>query len=404
MERYIARQPIFDTNLSVCAYELLYRSGARATQADFEDGDKATQSLLSNAITVFGLPSLTNSRPAFVNFTENLILNDFVFCAKPGEIVVELLEDIEVTPPLVEKMTQLHEMGYVLALDDFVGGNQYDEVLPLVDIIKVDFMLADEAAQKKIADRFRGSGIRLLAEKVETQEDVDRARKMGYSMFQGYFFEKPAVMQSNAKALAITSYVNMMHQVTRREIDIIKCANVIHADAALTYELFRKVNTMRYYRGNSIKSIRIALSILGVDEIRRWIILLLARERNVTCSDEIVRVAYLRAVFLEQLMEHSRWRHRSSEGYLTGMFSLLDKVMGQNLEEMLDEVVVSQDIRDALLGRNRNIFSEFLAFVLAYERNDSKLPALPLDIPMVQVANLYMECIKATDDAFKQNI
>lgn len=403
-ERFIARQPIFDTQLNVFAYELLYRSSSKAAQADVIDGEQATQSVLSDAITVFGLSNITNSRPAFVNFTEELILNDFVLNARPDEIVVELLEDIEVTPKLIEKMQMLHDKGYCLALDDFIGDGRYDEVIPLVDIIKVDFMLTDEKKQEEVAKRFSPMGIKLLAEKVETKEEVDRAIKMGYKLFQGYFFAKPSVMVGDARAMTSATYAQLLREISQREIRLDRCARVIHADATLTYELLRKVRTVRYYRGNTVTNVRMALAILGVDEIRRWIILMLARERNVTCSDEVVRAAYIRAVFMERLVKCSRWQHRSSEAFLVGMFSLLDRVMGQSIEKMLEEIAVSKDISDTLLGLNRTFFSDFLEFVIAYEQtsDEEQLPTIDIRLTEDQVVQLYVDCIIHTDKVFCQ--
>jgi EAL and modified HD-GYP domain-containing signal transduction protein len=404
VERYIARQPIFDQNMRVHAYELLYRGSSQSVNADFHDGDKATRSLLSDAITVFGLPRLTNSKLAFVNFTEKLLMSDFALMANPREVAVELLESIRISDELLEKLADLKKRGYRLALDDYTGNSYFDPMLPYIDFIKVDFRACDEDTQRRIAKQFRGRAT-LLAEKVETKETFDKACNMGYTLFQGYFFEKPMVMSKRASALTTSSYIRLFRELTAKDTDIIRCAHIVHSDATLTYHLFRKVRSMAYYRGNSIQSIIHAMVILGIDEIRRFCILLLARERNVTYSDELVRSAYLRACFTEALMSHSPWAHRSNDGFIMGMFSLLDRIMNMELEQVLRNVPIPKDISNALLGTENNIFSRFLEFILIYEMKSTSLilPTLDLNIDTNEISNLYMRCIVEADKAFQNN-
>lgn len=401
--RYIARQPIFDTKKKVCAYELLYRSGPIVNKADFDNGNLATRNLLSDAITVFGLPKLTNSKPAFVNFTEGLILNEFALLANPKEIVIEILEDTRVSDALILKLEHLKQCGYKLALDDYVGNSDFNEILHLVDIIKVDFMLCDVDMRAQIAKRFASSSIKLIAEKVETLQDFDEALDLGYDLFQGYFFDKPVTLSQRAPAPAIVSYSRLFRELSKEEIDFTQCAKIIHADATLMYHLFRKVSTMHYYRGKSVKSITQALMYLGTDEVRRWIILILARERNVTCSDELVKEAYLRGIFIEKLMERSPTMvHRSGDGFLLGMFSLLDQIIGTKLDDVLADLPIPDDLVNTLLGFERNEFSDYLEFILVFnmDNKDLVLPDLGLSITPKEMNHIYVKCIEEADLAF----
>lgn len=402
MERYIARQPIFDTSLKVEAYELLYRGGADTMQANVTDGDRATRSLLSDAITVFGLPRLTNSKMAYVNFTENLILDGFVRMADPKEVAVELLETIQIDDALITQLKELKKQGYKLVLDDYLGDVYFDPILPLVDVVKVDFIDTDKQTQATIAKRLRKQGKTLLAEKVETKEEFDYAHDLGYSLFQGYFFERPMVLKQKSSGLAASSYIRLFREVRKPDIDIRSCGEIIRSDAMLTYQLFQKVHTMQYYRGNSIQSIILALMTLGTESLAHWIILLLAREQNVAYSDELVRRAYLRGVFIERLMELSPNRNRSNDGFLLGMFSLLDKIMGLPMEKVLLDIPISPDVNAALLGTEKNIFSTLLEFCIVYETQDPNLtvPNLNLRIDESEIPRIYMESIIEVDAAF----
>ncbi|MEG0780667.1 MAG: EAL domain-containing protein, partial [Oscillospiraceae bacterium] len=284
MQAYIARQPIFNSKQQVEGYELLYRDGISGNAAGVTDGGQATSRLLSDAITLFGLPQLTNFRPAYINFTKDLILNDFVLLTKPQEIVVELTEDIRVTNILLQKLQFLKDEGYVLALDNYSGEPAFDRLLPYADVLKVDFQSVTPRRQQEIGARHRGSSIALLAEKIETREEFCRAIDMGYELFQGYFFERPSLLSKRLPSLAASSCGRILRELREDKINFDACAEIIHSDAVLTYRIMQKIQTLQYYRGNVITALKAALVMLGAKEFRRWTLLLLARENNVTRS------------------------------------------------------------------------------------------------------------------------
>lgn len=402
MYAYIARQPIFNANKKIQGYELLYRDGSSGNVANIKDGDSATRYLLSDAITRFGLPALTNQHPAYINFTHNLILNDFVRLANPRDIVVELLEDVIINDKLIEKLKDLKKLGYTLAIDDYVGHPRFNEILSLADIVKVDFRFTDEQERSNISTRLKKLPITLLAEKVETMEEFSAAVEMGYTLFQGYFFEKPRIFRKKIPSLAASSYGRILNELQKNDANFDTCSRIIYADAVMTYMLMQKMHSLTYYRGNVISGIKHALVMMGMAELRRWIILLLARENNITQSDELVRVAYLRGVFVEQLMQHSNTSADSEKGFILGMFSLLDKILGIRLEELLNDISLDQRVKDALLGKRQNTFSHILQYAIVYEMANPnlELPDIGLHIGSQDVAKLYMECIVETDRTF----
>lgn len=402
MDAYIARQPIFNVNREIEGYELLYRDGKSGNFANFTDGDAATRYLLSDAITLFGLPALANHHPAFVNFTDNLILNDFVRLANPKDIVVELLEDIEITSALIKKLEALKDLGYTIAIDDYTGDPRFNDILPFTDIIKVDFLLANKRQQDEIARRFKRLPVTLLAEKVETLKDFDDAAQMGYSLFQGYFFEKPRVFHKKVPSLVASSYGRILNELQKKDPKFERCAKIIHADAVMTYMLMQRVQSLAYYRGNPVTGIQHALVMMGMIELRRWIILLLARENNITHSDELVRAAYLRGMFIEHLMKNSSWANESDKGFVLGMFSLLDKILCIRLEEVLHDVALDPPLVAALLGKQENVFYRFLQYAIIYEMANPNLnfPDIGLNMDSQDIARLYMKCIVNTDKTF----
>ncbi|MET0017031.1 HDOD domain-containing protein [Oscillibacter sp.] len=399
MQRYIARQAIFDRNLHVTGYELLYRAGEDSSKAVFSDGDRATRILLSDALMVFGLNNLTDGRVAYVNFTEKLVLSDFVLLTDPRQITVELLESIHVTERLARRLKELKDRGYRLALDDYTGNPAFDPILPLIDVLKVDFLMTDEKKREEIAAKFRHGRMTLLAEKVENRETYEKALRQGYRMFQGFFFQRPTNMQGEMPGVNIASYMRLLRELNKPDVELRTCAEMIRADAALTFRLLKKVRTLQYYRGNSVQVIERAVAYLGIDELYHWVVLLLARDYNATCTDETVREAYLRGIFTERLMEHAGFCKQKTSGFLVGMFSLMDLIMNRPMKDLLSEVNFPREVERALLNEGDSTLKSFLEFAVSYEKKFAGLPKLNMETDVV--FEVYMQCIKDTDWAFR---
>lgn len=404
LEAYLARQPIFDTNYQVQGYELLYRDAQNQTKAEFVDGDQATRCLLSDAITLFGLPNLTNSKPAFINFTENLILSGYVYLTRPEEVVIELLENITVSDRMIEKLREMKERGYIIALDDYDQNSRFDPIMPYIDIIKVDLRLTTPEQQGEIARTWGGkTGVRLLAEKVETYEEFDRVKNLGYELFQGYFFERPVTLHKDLPAMSLSSYARILSILQADDVDFQKCAEIIHSDVVLTYRLMQRIQATQYYHRSPISSIQRALATMGAAEMRRWVLLIMARVNNTTFGDdELVREAYLRGCFARRLMTVCRPEEDSENGFLLGMFSLLDKILGTDLGSIAREVALPSEVEAALLGKEHNFYYRLLQFIVAYEMRSpqSALPDIGLTVPISQVADLYMQSVAETDYIF----
>lgn len=402
MYTFLARQPIFNEKYTVYGYELLYREAEKSSSADIIDGNSATKRVLSDAITLFGLDALTDSKPAFVNFTEELLLTDFPLLADPRDIVVELLEDVRITPEVIEKVRTLKEKGYTIALDDYTGDPGFDKILPYIDILKVDFMLTDPDKQKRIAKEL-GASVRLLAEKVETNEEYERAVSIGYKLFQGYFFARPRTYKKKTREISSTTFVMLLAELNREEIDLKKCCSIIRTDTVLTYRMLKKMSTMEYFRGHIIDKIENAFIMMGVINFKRWLILIIARDNNKTGSDELVRAAFLRGLYAEELMKRTARANESESAFLLGMFSLLDKILDESQKKLLEEVAISEEVRDALLGRKENIYSKLLEFILDYEqqRNKVSLAELGIRLSDVDAYRLYVSCVAKVDATFR---
>lgn len=398
---YIARQPIFNTSQNVYAYELLYRDTEENIFNSQVDGDFATGTVISESILNFGMSELTNGKKAFINFTQSYILNKAAYLLNPDQFVIEILEDVVFTIEVIDALYTLKAAGFDLALDDYVGLSLTDEILSLIDIIKIDFRATTREERAEFAPRLKSAGKILLAEKVETKTDIAEAFSLGCQLFQGYYYSRPAMLKRNSLDISSVSYMKLSRELSLPTINLERIAWIIHWDAHLTYKLLKRMKTLQYYRGNAITSIRRALVMMGDDEVRRWVMLVLIRGIVDSKSDELVRIALIRAFMCEKLARETDNHLYSAKAFSTGMFSIIP--YEDNLSaESLKDLQIPEDIKDALLGKD-NILRRLLDLAMAYENgNWQEMEQLSGgDSPLVNIKSLpalYYLSISAADE------
>ncbi len=403
MDVFIARQPIFDNFRNLIAYELLYRDSEGASSFGNIDGSYATSVLVSDAITVFGLDNLTNGRPAFVNFTKKLIMDDFAYLCNADEIIIEIVEDTLVDDIFVEKIKELKNAGYRIAIDDYIGDESFDKLLEHADIIKVDIFGMPLKKRAEIAKRIEGLGKTLLAEKVETFEDFDHAVKHNYSLFQGYYLQRPKTMSKKSININPGSYAELIRELSKADPDFNVLTEGVRRNVGLTYKLLQHINTLRYFRYFRVKSIRMALVTLGLDEVRRWILLMMAKDMGNKNNEEIIKMAFVRGLFSEKLSFKTRHKHRSSEVFIMGMFSLMDIIAEADLRGVLRDLPLEKDVTDAILGKESDI-GYILEFARAFEMGDwDRLDELRgnFHISEEELGKLYIDCMMYADTLFE---
>lgn len=369
MEIFVARQPIFNEHKHVVAYEILYRNSHRNVYDLTEDGDKATASVVTDTLINFGLPSLTGGHPAFINFTKNLILDEMPTLFSPAQLTIEILEDIEIDPIFVEKVKSLKEKGYVIALDDYIDDGRFMELLPYVDIVKVDFLVLHSEGRKFVADKYRDKGIILLAEKVETQKDFEEGLRFGYTMFQGYFFEKPIMCTTKTIEVSHFKYLEILKETVDENADFNRIAEIVKSDVSLTYKLLRMINSPAFDIVSEVTSVNHALALLGLKEIRKWATLIMLRDMNTNKPSEVMRLSLTRAMFCERIAPWFKLESRQTELFILGLMSLIDTIMEMPLFDILDELPLKDDLKEALLGVD-NTFHDVLRLVNHYEKGN----------------------------------
>lgn len=365
----IARQPIFDKKMRVYGYELLYRGSMKRGEASF-DGDRATSEVILNSFYNNDIDTIIGGKRAFINFTDNLLKEDIPQMLSKDKVIIEVLENVQVDDAVVEACQSLKNTGYILALDDFVFENLrlFNRILPYVDIIKVDFLETNFCDVKKaIMKALSQKNKRFLAEKVETQEQYKLALELGFDLFQGYFFEKPYIIVGKDIEPYKLSYMQMIKEVTETQ-DFDKMSEIVTHDVALSYKLLRLINSPFYGRGNKIKSAKQALVMLGLDEVKKWVTLLMLKESGKDKPDEVMRISLIRGKFAENISEMLGYENRKSEIFLMGLFSTLDAIMDKPLEEVIQFLPLEKDIIEAYAIESNSVFGKILKVIKFYEK------------------------------------
>jgi len=368
MDIFIARQPIFSRQKKLFGYELLHR-GSMDNIFPGTDSDRATSNVVSNTFLNIGLDKLVSSKWALINFTEQHLLDKTALTLPASKIIVEILEHVPPTPEIVQACMELKEKGYVLALDDFVFAEKFEPLIDLADIIKIDFLDQTLPQIKQVKERLKDKKIKFLAEKVETYAQFDAAWKMGFSLFQGYFFNQPEVLKNKEIPASQVNLLSLLAEVNKKNVDLDKVEQLIIPDVSVSYKLLRYINSAYYYLLNEVTSIKHALIYLGVSGTRQFVSLVATSELSSDKPDELLRTSIIRARLCELLAGCGDQQYDTSEVFLLGLFSLLHAMLDMKMVDILERLPLSEHIKEALINHS-GPFAIYLETTIAYENGD----------------------------------
>ena len=365
--RYVARQPILNLQGKVHGYELLFRAGPEESFRG--DGNFATRTMLDNTV-IFGLDKLTVGLPAFVNCTLESLIERFVDVLPPSLTVLEILETLEPIPELVAVCLKLKALGYQIALDDFSWHPKFTPMVKLADYIKVDIIQTNAAERQELIHRLRGTSAVLVAEKVETLEEYKQARKEGFTLFQGYYFCRPQLMQCRKIPANRVSHIYMLKLLQQDPLDLHQLSQLVKRDTSLAYRFLRLVNSPMFAMRQKISSIMSALLLVGDEAVRRIATLAITSELGAQQPPELLRMAFVRGRFCE--LASCLCGLRRGEQYLLGMFSLLPAMLRIPMTNLASDLPLREEIRAALMGAVSRE-SSLLRWAESHERGDWKV-------------------------------
>jgi EAL and modified HD-GYP domain-containing signal transduction protein len=341
---FVARQPIFNRDLQVVGYELLFRS--REAQA-IPSPEGATASVVLNAFTEIGIERIVGDRTAWINVSRDFILGGLAQTLPAGRVRLELLEDQLLDDQLIDALSDLSTAGYRIALDDFEYSDAAEPLIELVDVVKLDVCALGLDGMTEHAARLKPHGVKLLAEKVETQEQYAFCAELGCELFQGYFFCRPELLRDREIVASRLSLLEVIAALQDPGVDFSQLERLISRDVSLSLRLLRYINSAFFGLRMEVSSIGQALALLGVQNLRRWATLSVFASID-DKPPELTVTALIRGRFCELAGE--RLSTVQGEMFTLGMFSVIDALMDSAIEEVLASIPFPGDMRQALIA------------------------------------------------------
>ncbi|MCA9502363.1 MAG: EAL domain-containing protein [Spirochaetaceae bacterium] len=389
---FVGRQPIVDRDQKVVAYELLFRASATATRAEFDEMGRAAVRVMVNTFASLGMEAVLGESLGFFNVTREVFLSDALEALPRDRVVIEILENVEPDDEVVARCRALHEAGFLLALDDWVVDDPREPLLRFARFVKVDLPAVERRDLRRLARALRRGTMQLLAEKVETREEFEACRAMGFDLFQGYFFARPVVLEGVSLDAAKTTLIQLLQQVTG-EVETRAIVETFKQDGKLGLNLLRLVNTAGRAARVRFETIEDAVRHLGRQQLGRWVaILLYAQGDDGNLQSPLLTTAAHRGRLMELIVasgeagaEVAKERERA---FLVGMLSMVDALLGRPLETLVGELRLSEDMARALI-HHEGPLGELLSLVESIERAEvdkfeSRLESHGLDLEALQ--------------------
>jgi EAL and modified HD-GYP domain-containing signal transduction protein len=400
MYGYIARQPIFNKDKETIGYELLFRDG-EANAFPKIDADEATSKLIMQHHLLMGVEKVTSNKLAFINFSEETLLHHFPTSIKPESMVIEVLETVPPTPELLATLKFLKDRGYQLALDDHDFDPKWDPFLPYISYLKVDVQQFNLLQISRHLRRVSDYPFTLLAERVETAEQFEKLKLMGFQLFQGYFFARPEMLKHKQLSSNKANLLALMAEASARTLDFERLADICQRDLGLSYKLLRFINHSG--QSQAITSVKHAMVYMGEAELKKFLALLVLANIQDGAPDELLRQSLVRARFCDALANHVKLTNNPPSSFLTGLFSNVHLIVEQPQDELLAQLPLVPEVKLALLKREGQ-FGHFLKLTEALEQadwplTDDLLQSLPEG---AELTPMYLEAVAWAESILRQ--
>lgn len=401
MEVFAARQAIFNSKKNVVGYELLYRDSENNAFPVGTDPHKATVQLIQRTHLNTGLADFTSGKPALINFTEKCLLSKVPEMLPKKEVVIEILESVRPTDEVFERCKELFHKGYSLALDDFIYKKEWDRFFNLVKIIKFDIQKTPLKDIAPLIRKMKGrKSLKFLAERVETVEQFNEAKEMGFNFFQGYFFCVPEIRKMKDVSPNAAILVELYNESLREGFNVNRLMNTFQRDVGLSYKLLSYINSGVFSTKQPISSIRQAIVYLGEDETRKLMSLLITSELAHGKPKEIMRTAVIRARASELTCEKVS-PGLTNEAFLTGLLSMLPAILDRDINTILEQISVSDEIKVALADpKDQSVLKIIHSSVLLYEQgkwHDTTKELFKIRMDYDEFSKIYTSAIKWSD-------
>lgn len=382
---FLARQAIFRDNLKIVGYELLYRE-RDSDHVKISDPDQASAQVIVNTFLNIGMENLVGSGIAFINIPYKFITEDNLLPMTPAQVVLELTGDLIYDERAIKGLKRLHNNGYRVAADLPDEIDKLNWALDYLDMVKVDIQRYDQPALAQVVKYFRRMGTRVVAVKIETEEQFDYCRDMGFDYFQGYYFRRPEIIHTHFNPPVKPVILELMSKTQSPNTSMEEIQNILVKDPALCFRFLRYVNCASFAMRQEITSLSQALSLIGIKTIRNWASLILATGVLDAGTDELAHSALVRAR-MGWLLTQRCPEINAHQMFTVGLFSVIDRLLNQPMVELLDMSPFGAAIMLALQAREGDM-GDLLDDIIKFDTNDlDKLRADHTDMDSLRSAH-----------------
>jgi EAL and modified HD-GYP domain-containing signal transduction protein len=360
---FIARQPIVDKQQKIVAYELLFRHNNNANPDEVNDELEAGSKVLANALNHMGTQWVLGDKQAFINISAPMLESNFLDLLPPEQVVLEIPKRMEPTLDLLQRINELRAQGFQFAVDD-----ENTPLLELASYVKIDVQaLGPQKTAERVQSLVQFPG-KLIAQKVESQAEFKACKELNFTYFQGFHFAHPETLSAKVINPGHASVLDVLNKV-RNNVDAKEIELAFKRDVALSFKLLRYINSVGFGLSCEIQSIRHAISILGYQQLYRWLTLLLATAGGDSTSPALMKTAVTRGRITELLGQGYLERQDQDNLFIVGVFSMLDVMLEMPMEAIMEKLLLPEPIVDALLHRT-GVYGPFLEVTEACESMD----------------------------------
>ncbi len=370
---FLGRQPILDRNQNLVAFELLFRQEETDEKAVVINDLSASANVIINAYCQLGIQNVLGKQRGFINADHDLVMSDIISLLPAKHVVLEIKETALITAEFIKRCNELKQKGYQLALDNVVAMNtKVEQLLPLVSVVKVDILAVEKKELAELVTELNRWPVLLLALKVENREQETYCMQLGFQMFQGYYFARPEVLAVKRADPGKLSLLKLLTLVMG-DSDIEEIEKELKHQPGLSYNLMRMVNSVASGVPQKINSIKHAIMILGRKQLQRWIQLLLytANQSDDSLSNALMQTAAARGKLMELVAttERPHDKNHQERAFMIGILSLLDVLLGIEMQQIIDKLGIPDDMSQALLARDGRLGQE-LKLIEANEKGE----------------------------------
>lgn len=369
---FFAKQPILDRLQQGYGYELLYRDG-KFNELVLTNGDLATVDIIIHSFLGLGIDE---SKLLFVHFSEKILEIGLPHYINSQLVIVEVLENVPANRKVKKAIKNLFNKGYKIALEDidFISFLKWknEDMFDYVHYIKIDVTETDREKQLLMIELLKKDypHIRILAKKVETEEQFLKLRDLGFDLFQGYFFTQPIISERQDIPTSYVAYLNILEEINLANNSSEQISTILKNNLSLSRKIINLVNINRSHKNYKIESIHQAVVLLGGGQIKKWIYFLAVSERlgqaNSSPAEELIRLSYFRAIFCEGIGRIINNPY-SEKYFLIGYFSLLPSMFSMDTKCVFNQLNLDSELLDGLSMQGWDM-TDTLILVKAIER------------------------------------